>query len=215
MTDFPRQGAEDEPVHEPGTEFEDPFLDPRAAVGGSLDEDLALAYEHSGVDVGPGSDEETEEALQSERDERDALVDDDRIKRPWHDESPQNSALRLAAVVGEEIGAYVENVRALYEAGLPEDFLRVPVFLDMMSGGLVIGALQLAGLLVPEVRPQVERVLDVLYESLPDPNEEERELLTAASRKVVGKTVEQLRAQGVTVILADEEESETYDVGLN
>jgi hypothetical protein len=85
----------------------------------------------------------------------------------------------------------------------------------MLTGGLVIGALQLTGLLVPSIRSHIDSMLDEINASLKHATPEQIESIEAASTAAIQNKIDQLREaareQGVTVVVEGEEDAQVAD----
>lgn len=134
-------------------------------------------------------DEATNVALEGEQDERDAQASEDndyRIDFAWMQEGGQ---LQIASELTLEIDHYSRHVQRLYDNGLPADFLSAPVELNMLTGGLVVGGLQLLAVLTPSLRGVVGKLLDEMMEAMPLASAEDTALVTAITKKIVADAV--------------------------
>lgn len=128
-------------------------------------------FEHDG----PDDLEETEKALQAERDERDAELG---YALAWEQDTSLIAAHRVMSKLFDQLLDAITITRGLQAGGLPKDVQTVQMPLDRISGPLVMTGLQLLGLYFPELREEIKATL----RSIPRPTatDEEKEQIQAA-----------------------------------
>jgi hypothetical protein len=138
----------------------------------------------------------------------------------WED----NSLFTGLGVLGKVLDSAVDTTKSIelmFKVGLPQDILVTPVPVNLVSGPIVLSALQVLGLFEPRLRTQVEDAMRLFADAVPTPNEEELALLNEYGAKAAeiafGQFVNDIEASGGQVLKADDllKQPEGGDAGLN
>ena len=176
----------------------------------------------------------TEEALQAERDEIDALASEDKPNEredlgfdlAWWDEDNDVPAIDTVSDLANGVCGMVQFTRALNEHGYPRDAMSTQVTLNHVTGPLVVAALQILGSLHHHLRDEIKALLVDIHAALPVMTEEEQALYADAHSALAFEQYEQtkaaIEASGIPVISLDEaaemlggDEAPDFDSGLN
>ena len=167
------------------------------------DFDFEFKFEHDG----PSEDEAiaaAQEAQKAYRDERDKAISDDEFEHRkfvkehgfslawWRDESLAEGWHALYDVVNNVFDKTAYG-NALYSHGLDRSVLTSSLSLDAVSGPLVMAALQMLGIWVPSLRPDIEAVLISIPK--PDPTEDEKGQVAEAQQRILGEQTELLASE--------------------
>lgn len=166
-------------------------------------------FEHDGPDD-PFDLEETEKALQAERDERDEHVAErEELGFPllwWRD----NSLLEAHQAMGDLFDATlcaVSLAKALRTVGLTEDAQTVVMKLNLVSGPLVASGLQLLGMYFPELREEITATLASI--PISSPTDDEASKIKAALAELERREAEVLEKNLRRL------QDENFDAGMN
>lgn len=126
----------------------------------------------------------------------------------WWEDNSLFSGLGVLGKVLDSAVDTVETMQAMYTAGLPETVLVASVPVTLVSGPLLLSALQVLGLFEPRLRDDIEDVMRTFAAAQPTPTEEEQELLNEygakAAEVLFGQFVNDIEAMGGQVIRADD-----------
>lgn len=125
----------------------------------------------------------------------------------WEDNSLDTGLAVLGKVLDSCIDT-VATVTAMRREGLPESVLATTFTADLLSGPIILSALQVLGLFEPRLRGEIEAVMSELANATPEPTEEEQAQIQAAGEKVVeaelASFAEESAAQGFVVMTPEQ-----------
>jgi len=126
----------------------------------------------------------------------------------WWEEDEGVPPLDIAVALTNEACSYASQVKELAEHGLPLTAASSTITLNHFNGPLVVGGLQLLGVLHPHLRDDVKGIIKMISEQVPDATDEEERLMEAAIESINAEKAERfkeaLKAQGVEVMTPDE-----------
>lgn len=144
----------------------------------------------------------------SDDDGKQALIDELGVRLAWWEDTSLTSA---HVVMSEMFGKLLDEhdmAQVLIANGAPADALPAELHLNWITGPLVMNALQLLGLFVPELREEIVNLFRVIPR--PVETEEEREAIEHAMSKVKA----QARAALAAMFESAKEEVEDAELGL-
>lgn len=125
----------------------------------------------------------------------------------WSDTSFANALGVLDKVLNSCVDT-VEIVKSMRDHGLPEDILASSVSVNLLSGPIIMSALQALGVLEPLLRDDIYVVLKQFADAMPVATEEENALLEEAGTKAVESRFAQfaqaMAAEGAVVLTEDD-----------
>lgn len=125
----------------------------------------------------------------------------------WEDNSLFTGLGVLGKVLDSAVDT-VESIETMIEVGLPAETMQTNVPVTLLSGPIILSALQTLGLFEPRLRTQIEAVMRTFANCLPEPTEEEQTLLNEhaglAAELLFKKLVADAEASGVQVVSADQ-----------
>lgn len=133
----------------------------------------------------------------------------------WWEEDEGVPVIDIAVALTNEACSYASHVKRLAEHGLPLSTASSQITLNHFSGPLVVGGLQLLGVLHPHLRDDVKAIIKGISEQVPDATDEEERLMSEAIESINAEQAnmfkEALLAEGVEVMTPDEIAEEIHE----